>query len=128
MSRFALAAALAAGVLVCAETAAFSQSCHSGGGGRSQMQGSPGGRSQLQGNPGGRSQMQGFPGGFSQMQTGGFATQLQAQQMYQLAQLQALQQQQTAAALYSVANNGYSNYARMYAAQQKRIAELRAGQ
>jgi hypothetical protein len=126
MTRFALAAALAAGVLVCAETTAFAQGC--GGGSRSQMQGSPGGRSQMQGNPGGRSQLQGVPGGFSQMQTGGFASQLQAQQMYQTAQLRALQQQLSAAQLTSVSNQGYSNYARMYAAQQKRIAELRAGQ
>jgi hypothetical protein len=70
--------------------------------------------------------MQGFPGGYSQMQTGGFATQLQAQQMYQMAQLRAMQQQQTAASLSTAANNGMANYARMYAAQQKRIAELRA--
>lgn len=124
--RFALAAVVAAGVLVCADAVAFAQGC--GGGGRAQMQGSPGGgRAEMRGGPGGgRSQMQGFPGGgVSQLQTSG-SSQLQGQQLAMQAQLQAMQQRQTAASLSALSNDGYANYARLYAAQKKRQAELQA--
>lgn len=66
-------------------------------------------------------QLRGNPGAFNQL-TG----QLQAQEMLLQSQLAALQNQLAAVQGWNAAQNGYQNYARLYAAQQKRQAELRA--
>ena len=122
--RFVWAAVVAAGVVLCADAVVFGQGC----GNRSQMHCGSGGKSEMRGHPGGgRSQMSGFPGGVSQLQSAGY-NQLRGQQTALQAQLQGMQQQQTAALLSATANNGYANYVRLYNAQKKRQAELRAAQ
>lgn len=78
--------------------------------------------------------MQGRPGGGFQQLTAqpGNVAQLQAQQMMAQSQVRAQQHQALSVQLASASNSGYSNYARLYAAQQRRLAEqqnyqLRAG-
>ena len=111
-----LAAVLAVAGVAWAEGTASAQGCGPGGGGGSrQMQGGPsgGGQREMRGGPnqGGPREMRGGPN------TGGYSQLVAQQQAYQ-AQLLAYQ-------LSTAADSGYSNYAKMYAAQQKRLAEQR---
>jgi hypothetical protein len=118
---------LAAVAVLAANAGAFAQRGGGCGGGQTnQLRGSPGQTNQLRGNPGGQmNQLQGSPLGVSQMQTGTGVNALQAQQMYLQAQLQAMQQMQTAELLSYAANQGYAEQDRAYAAYKKRQRELK---
>lgn len=121
--RYWLVAAVA---VLAANAGAFAQQHCGGGGQTSQLKGSPGGgTNQLRGNPGQTNQLRGSPLGVSQLQAAGGYNQLQAQQMYLQAQLQAQQQVQTALLLSAAADQGYAEQARAYAAYKKRQRELK---
>lgn len=117
---------LSAVAVLAANAGAFAQRGGGCGGGQTnQLRANPGQTNQLRGNPGQTNQLYGSPLGVSQLQTGAGVNALQAQQMLLQAQLQAMQQMQTADLLSYAADQGYAEQARAYAAYKKRQRELR---